>query len=274
MDSQVLDPERIDELCASLSALIFPPGVRLVYARIDQIGEQSVNPRAMPQKMFDQLIENIKESQFLESVPLCVQSDGELKMVSGHHRLRAARAAGLSHILVIVYESLSPSRVKSKQLAHNTISGTDNLELVKRVWDEITEVRARFEAYVDPRLFKNLPEPVKFKPVDVDMQALAKTVLIVFLPSQKQDFDKAVAAIMPNLHLDSVYLASKETYDGWVKALVRVQSDLEIVSVPVAIAEMARLVIAYLDSQSVANNHVGKDGENGHTDRLAPTNGD
>jgi hypothetical protein len=247
MAEQIWKPDEINERLILLSRQILPEGLTLYYAEVDDIDEQEVNPRSMPQKMFNQLVDNVKGVGALESVPLCVRVGKRIQMVSGHHRLRAARAAGIKYILILLYEELSVSRIKSKQLAHNTITGQDDPELVKRVWDEITDIQAQFEAYVDPRVLNTVPEPVSFKQVDVDMGTLSKTILVIFLASQKIDFDLAVNRILPKAELDEVYLAQREVYDGWREALQRVRSDLDIVSIPTALAQMARLACERLD---------------------------
>lgn len=253
MDGKVLqNVTEINERLEALSMQIFPEHLRLFYAPLDALREQDINPRSMPQKMFDQLIENIKNTGTLESVPLCVSSNNTLEIISGHHRVRAARAAGLSHVLVLLYTELPQSRVRSKQLAHNTISGSDDPEMVKRIWSEIADIQAKFEAFVDPRIFNSIPEPVKFKPVDVDMQAAAKTVLVVFVPSQAVDFAQAVDAILPKADLDQVYLANAEAYDGWKTAIAKVREECDIVAAPTAIAEMARLAIQMLEARKQA----------------------
>ena len=195
MADQIRNVDEINATLASLSAQIFPEGLRLLYVGIDEVREQDLNAQSMNKKMFDQLVENVKQTQALESVPLCVKQDGLIFMISGHHRLRAVRAAGLTHILILLYDELPPSRVKSKQLAHNSIMGKSDPELVKRIFEQIGDVQAKFEAYIDPRVFNAIPAPVHFKPVDVNLWNTAKTVLIVFLPTQKLDFDAAVEAL-------------------------------------------------------------------------------
>lgn len=240
--------EQINALLAELSTQILPPNLKLMYVAVDDCREQDINAQSMPKAMFDQLVSNIKESGAPESIPLLAKTEQGLEIISGHHRVRASRAAGLKMTLAFVYEELSRSRIHSKQLAHNSIHGASDPELVKRIWERITDVQARFEAFIDPRQFDTI-KPVSFKPVDVDMTATAKTVLFIFLPTQKLDYDVAVEAILPKANVDAIYLGSKETYDGWIAALKRVRADLEIVNAPTALAEMARLALERLDME-------------------------
>lgn len=162
--------------------------------------------------------------------------------------MRAARAAKLEAIPCLIYASLSRARIHAKQLAHNSISGKSDAQVVEKIWKAIDDVAARFEAFIDPRIFDSVPKPVQFSAPDVDMQALARPVVIAFLSSQRADFDAAVKALMPkNDQADTIYLAHKETFDGWRAALQRVREERQIVAIPTAVAEMARLALERLD---------------------------
>lgn len=247
MAPQVRNVDEINARLSELSGMIYPAGLTLVYVEVALVRDQDINARTMPKKMLDQLIENIKGAGTLESVPLLVKTDGLYSIISGHHRIRAARAAGISHVLCLTYENLTHSRVRSKQLAHNTIEGKDDPEVLKRIWDQITEVQAQFEAFVDRRVFSAIPEPVSFRPVDIDLESRAKAMLLVFMGVQKQDYDAAVEAIMPKAKVDAAYLAHRSDYDAWASALRRTRDELEISNVPTAVAEMARLAMQRLD---------------------------
>ena len=252
MSSPDSPPRNVDEINARLleiSRQILPDNLTLVYLPVESVREQDKNAQAMPQKMFEQLVSNVKEAGVLESVPLCVKHEGQVYMISGHHRLRAVRAAKVTHILVLLYDNLSKSRIRSKQLAHNSIIGMSDPEIVRQLFGEITDIQAKFEAFIDPHLFDSLPKPVTFKPVDVQMQEMVKGVFIIFLPSQKIDVDAALEMIWPKTQVDAVYLASRESYEEWKAALQKVRDDLDIVSLPTALAEMASLAVEALQSR-------------------------
>lgn len=244
------DIEGFNRLLERISKMIFPDGLRLYYARVDELREQDINAQSMTKKMFDQMIENIKDAGVLESLPLCAKIQGEgdtIWVVSGHHRKRATSAAEQTHMLILLYDNLTWAMVRSKQLAHNSIFGKSDPELVKRIWDQIDDVRARFEAFIDPRMFENIPQQVSFKPVDVNMNNLAKTVVIAFLPVQHSDFEAALEQALPKGEIDKVYLASKETYDQWMEALKKTREGMDVVAVPTAVAAMARLAVERLE---------------------------
>ena len=100
-------------------AVIYDMGSGLVIAKvqIDKVKEQDINARVMKNEMQDQLTANILKRGQLESQTFLVLKDGKLEIVSGHHRIKSARAAGLKEIVVIVDVSgLSRSQIAAKQL--------------------------------------------------------------------------------------------------------------------------------------------------------------
>ena len=80
---------------------IYDMGTGLIIAKvqIDKLREQDINARIMKKEMQDQLTANIKNRGQLESLPLLAEKDGVLEIVSGHHRIKSARAAGMKEII-------------------------------------------------------------------------------------------------------------------------------------------------------------------------------
>ena len=69
---------------------------------IDELHEQEKNARVMDPRTFDRLTANISKGGRLEQLPFCALRAGEIEVVSGHHRIRAARAAELMEVFVLV----------------------------------------------------------------------------------------------------------------------------------------------------------------------------
>ena len=111
---------------------------------IKHLKEQEVNAQKMPQNKFDALVRNIKAAGELQSLPLVHQPggpDGEIRIISGHHRVRAAYQAGLTEVPCIVETApLTLSQVRARQLAHNQIHGTSDPEILAQLLDEIDDV--------------------------------------------------------------------------------------------------------------------------------------
>jgi hypothetical protein len=122
---------------------------------IADLKEQDVNAHVMEPSKFNRMVANMKKRGALESVPFCAGAPDSIdpkqlaegigrddkvalriappEIISGHHRVRAGRAAELGDVVVLVDRSgLTRSAITAKQLAHNALVGVDDMELVKR----------------------------------------------------------------------------------------------------------------------------------------------
>jgi hypothetical protein len=233
-----------------VNALIFGEGshISMRYVRVAEIREQDINANVMPVGMFNALVANVRKNRALESLPLCatrVATPDRIEVVSGHHRVRAASTAGIEAIVVLLYTGLSDSEIKAKQLAHNSIQGQSDPDIVREIFSRIVDIDAKVESYIDPDTLQAPTDPVHFEQIDVDPLADAKTVTLVFLPTQARDFQTAMNVFKTDP--DVAYLAHREAFDGFRAAVNRVRTDLEILAYPTAITEMARLANERLD---------------------------
>src|SRR5439155_18065937 len=88
-----IEPHRIFEL---------GNGLELWKVHPSHLREQDVNARSMPRAMFERLSQTIARDKRLESLPLCAKTEPGLEIISGHHRVRAATAASISELFVLV----------------------------------------------------------------------------------------------------------------------------------------------------------------------------
>lgn len=127
--------------------IIYDMGTELYIAKVQlaELKEQDINARIMKNEMQDQLTANIKNRGQLESLPLIALMGEKLEIISGHHRVKSAREAGLKEIIVILDKSgLTRSKAASKQLAHNAISGFDDestLREIVKLMDNVDDIR-------------------------------------------------------------------------------------------------------------------------------------
>jgi ParB-like chromosome segregation protein Spo0J len=193
-------PSRRDEINEQLKLvndMVFGPGSRLKleYVNFAECREQDINANVMPTGMFNQLVANIKKSGMPETIPLmATRSDSpeDIEIVSGHHRTRASMQAGIEGGLAFVYRGLTNSEIRAKQLAHNSLNGTSDPEIVREIFAQITDVEDKIESFIDPNAFDDIPEAIGFDMVDIDPLADAKTVTVVFMPTQLSDFSTAI----------------------------------------------------------------------------------
>lgn len=217
-------------------------GLEIWKVDIDELREQDINARAMSKPMFDRLTTTIKNDKRLESLPFCALTDKGIEIVSGHHRTRAYRAAGLKELFAIVDTTgLSRDKIKAKQLAHNSIQGEDNEQIVQQIYQSIQNADVKLEAFID-KDFDIEMEKVKVNDIIVDIDY--RTVLLTFLPTEKEHFEKIVSEL--NLQYGEMYLAEKERFKDFVDIINKIDEEYDIRSVATALNKMTEITAEYL----------------------------
>ena len=217
-------------------SVIYDMGSGLVIAKvqIDKVKEQDINARVMKNEMQDQLTANILKRGQLESLPFLVMKDGKLEIVSGHHRIKSARAAGLKEIVVIVDVSgLSRSQIAAKQLAHNAISGFDDDSTLREIVKMITDVDDMIESFVGRDIMEEPLEQYD-KMLSPSIQFDFKNVTFSFLPHQIKDMDALIKSLETTAS-EIIGVASYEQCKGFVETLSRYQKFTDIRNVGAAI---------------------------------------
>lgn len=227
---------------------IYDMGTGLIIAKVplDKVREQDINARIMKKEMQDQLTANIKNRGQLESLPLLVEKDGVLEIISGHHRIKSARAAELKEIVAIIDVSgLSRSKIAAKQLAHNAISGFDDQDVLKEICKMLDDVDDMLESFVGKDVLK---EPLEqydklFSPA---VQFDFKNITFSFLPHQVKDME----ALVENLESSATEIIGVAPYEQckqFIETLARYQKFSDIRNVGAAIHSMIESVTEKMD---------------------------
>jgi hypothetical protein len=222
---------------------MFPIGPDLYIAVVDvaALKEQDLNAQIMQPREFDRLVENIRERGQLESLPYCHQPNltGPISIVSGHHRFRAARAAGLQQIPVILDAAeMTRGEIISKQIAHNELHGQPDQEILRQLVSQISDV--------DDLLRTGLPDDW-MPTVEKDDTALQiphaefdwRVVSLTFLPKQVDEFKSIISLIEGRS--DLVGVAPVETFDAFAKAALAHGRRWDIKSMAASILTLTRL---------------------------------
>lgn len=214
-------------------------GLLIAKVQIDKVKEQDINARIMKNEMQDQLTANIMKRGQLESLPFLVLNDGKLEIVSGHHRIKSARAAGLKEIVAIIDVSgLSRSQIAAKQLAHNAISGFDDDSTLREIVKMITDVDDMIESFVGKDIMEEPLEQYD-KMMSPAIQFDFKNVTFSFLPHQIKDME----ALIKNLETTApeiIGVASYEQCKSFVETLSRYQKFTDIRNIGAAIHSMVQ----------------------------------
>lgn len=227
---------------------IYDMGTGLIIAKvqIDKVREQDINTRIMKKEMQDQLTANIKNRGQLESLPLLVDKDGTLEIISGHHRIKSARAAGLKEIVAIIDVSgLSRSKIASKQLAHNAISGFDDPSTLKEICKMLDDVDDMLESFIGKDILEEpLEQYDKMQPPAVQFDF--KNITFSFLPHQVSDMD-ALVRRLDATGSDIIGVAPYEQCQRFVETLTKYQKFSDIRNVGAAVYSMIESVSEKMD---------------------------
>lgn len=192
--------------------------VRLV--SIAGLREQDVNAQVMGERHFDRLTENIKIRGSLESLPYCHQpkGSGPVSIISGHHRSRAARAAGLAKIPVIVdTRDMDRSQVTAKQIAHNELHGKTDETVLQQLMQMIDNVDDLLMTGLDEAHLPTIePDDTQLLVPSADFDFRMMTLM--FLPSHLPNIMEAVSVI--DTKTEVLGLAQKEQFEDFAKSVI------------------------------------------------------
>ena len=227
------------------------PGQALYRVHIDALREQNKNARVMDPDTFERLVENIRRDGYLRSLPLCtiVENQGgnkEFEIISGHHRVRASRAAGLEYINVLVEEDeMSRDEIISEQLSQNALQGRDDPQILAELYAEIEDIDKKIETGLrEAELMADLPA-LEVDPgprIDLDIELIN----VLFLRRQYDRWQEALALIQEDAKL---YIADKETWDEFAAAVRTVAANEDVKAIGAILSRMVDIVLEYYASK-------------------------
>jgi 7-cyano-7-deazaguanine synthase in queuosine biosynthesis len=221
-------------------------GLCVALCQIGELREQTQNARVMEKEMFNTLVRNIKNRKALESLPFCAEVEGDhgkthYEVVSGHHRVRAARAAGMSELYVLLDRSgLKRSQIRAKQLAHNSIAGQDDEVILAELFSQITDANDRLESFIQQDALKWKGEPL----LETELPVQAETVTFAFFPRDLQAFKDSLFALEAKLAVcDELYCVNSDMIGLFKAAVDKAVADTKIKSPGVAIGALCERIL-------------------------------
>lgn len=237
------------EVGAGLFVMILP---------IIDLKERDVNAQVVQPRHMDRLTSNIRDRGQVESLPYVhwPNRKGPKVIISGHHRSRAARKAGLTEIPCLVdVLPMSESKIISKQIAHNEIHGSPDEQILAEMIAAIDNV--------DDLLATGLPED-KLPHPDKDGVNLGipsaqfdwRLLTFLFLPHQLEQLE----AVLDNLdkHSAIIGVAPREDFEEFSRKVIDYGRALNIRSAGAAVA--ALITIAAREIELAATDGVKPDG--------------
>jgi len=185
------------------------------------------NARYMPAEMFQNLVQNIRKDKGLSSVPFCYKEGTRFKVLSGNHRVKAAKEAGIKTILVMYTDQhLTREEQVSIQLSHNAIEGKDDPAILKELWNEIQDIDLKLYAGLDDKTLAEL-EKITLDPL-AEVQLDYRTLSFVFLPDEAERLEKAFKTALAAVADNEIYLAHISNFSRLLDSLSKCKDSYEI----------------------------------------------
>lgn len=229
----------INELLNSLNEKFREQGLcELAYVSPKDCLAQQVNARYMKPEIFQTLVGNIKTDNRLESTPLVYRDGEKYRIISGHHRVDAAKEGGLEFILVLVTTPKSADEIVSKQLSHNSLVGIDDENVLNTLFQSIENIELKLRTGLQDAQTKISIDSLNFK------VGIWKDFSIVFLPEDLASVVKDMeifAKDIPIKSSDTVLLANEKNYNDFCAVLRKVKKNENIKANATAFVRMVEL---------------------------------
>lgn len=208
---------------------------------ISTLKEQDINAQVMDDRKMKILTSNIKNRGTLESLPYIHKKGDTFSIVSGHHRVRAANAAGLKTIYGLVDTiDLTESQIVSKQISHNELVGQADSEILGELVKKMKEVDDIIASGLPEKFLNQIAQqsPVMDLP-QLDFEW--RTLQLVFLPEQLKDFQTLVKMI--DSKAEFVGVADVKQFDDFSKAMVQFGKTQNIKSIGATIQYLTEIAL-------------------------------
>lgn len=224
--------------------------------RIDIVDPKTLKPadknaRFMSGQMFEQLVSNIKRDGGPTSAPFCWRDvKGIYHILSGHHRVDAAAAAGIEMILIMFTDrELSRQEQIAIQLSHNAISGEDEPTTLRELWHEILAIDLKAYSGLDDKVLQSY-EPVKIDTLG-EQNIAFQEVILAFFPSEIERLDDVLKQLAARRK--TRYAAQIEQFDRFVDRLMDFKEAAGIYNSATAILAILDIVEEWLAQNTNAD---------------------
>ena len=216
-------------------------GLEVWNLNITTIKEQDINAQVMDDRKMKILTSNIKERGALESLPYIYKDGDTFRIISGHHRVRAANDAGMKSIYALVEtNTLTQSQITSKQIAHNELVGEADKEILTQLIKQMNDV--------DDMIASGLPDEM-LNAVIAENQTINipqltfdwRIINLTFLPNQVQNFDTLVKMI--DSKAEEVGLVDRGLYDAFCAALSKFGKMKKVTSMSTVVAMLTDIAM-------------------------------
>lgn len=198
-----------------------------------------INARYMRREEFMRLVENIRRDGRLTSTPFCCEEDGKILVLSGNHRVKAAIAAGLTEIdIMVTSDPLTPAQKYAIQLSHNAIVGEDDPAILKEIYNSIDDPYWKQYSGLDDATLKLLEKVQAMAMSEAELDY--RLISIAFLPHELERVREVIDRVRKEAPGKELWLARESEYD-------RLLDDLEAAGSSYGVKNTATSLAIILD---------------------------
>lgn len=108
------------------------------YIKINELTHLKNNPRNITKQNMDKLVKSVKDNpDYFETRPIiCSDRTGNLVIIAGNQRLRAAKIIGLEEVPTVILHNLSEEKEREITIRDNVELGDWDYEILANEWDE------------------------------------------------------------------------------------------------------------------------------------------
>lgn len=210
----MVEGQSLDKVNEKLAA----SSLRIAVVPIEQCDFLEKNARFMQVEQYRRLVENIRRDGCLTSVPFAILQAGRYRILSGNHRVKAAKDAGLTEIMLLYTDrELTRAQEVAIQLSHNAIVGQDDLAILRELYDEINDVALKEYSGLDDVLLGKL-QPPNLDPLS-EKGLEYRIVSIAFLPDEVERAEKVFAKVMEECLGDRTWVNRYSDYDRFLDVI-------------------------------------------------------
>jgi hypothetical protein len=242
---------------------------RVYRCKLSELSHLQRNARYMTGDQLRRLTENIRRDNGLTSVPLIYrhEEDNRVEILSGNHRVEAAVAAGVTEGWIMeIVTRCSPERRVAIQLSHNAITGQDDPNQLKALYDELD---------LEFKLYSGLTDDAfKMAPLDISGLSLAgatyEEITLLFLPEQADAFREAVQKFGKRKASTEIYAADLEDWQRLFDTIVKVKDTYKIMNTAIAMRKIIDLANERLAQFEETSEAISLESPNTLAKNVAP----
>lgn len=177
---------------------------------IREIEESPLNAQVLEGKEFDRLVNSIKKDGCLtSSILIMEQPDKKYMCISGHHRIKASKKAGLKKVPCLIIPEIDESTRIRLQLSHNDIHGTSDELLLSTLMQKLNESDIELVKVINNEVKEKIKEELN-KDIKIDVPKY-RYVNLCLLEQNKDDLEQMIESLNSD-ETTSNYLLTKDEF--------------------------------------------------------------